>query len=111
VLAFAGGNAGAWISLIAIGPAGALILGPAIGAAALLGKPGELPVEEHEADVIRRIFQEDLEGASPRQIAHDLNAEGILPPRGTTWNASTLNGSADRGYGILRNAIYAYVLA
>lgn len=37
LLAFAGGNAGAWFGLIAIGPAGALILGPAIGAAALLG--------------------------------------------------------------------------
>lgn len=37
LLAFAGENAGAWFGLIAIGPAGALILGPAIGAAALLG--------------------------------------------------------------------------
>lgn len=37
LLAFTGSNAGAWIGLIAIGPAGALILGPAIGAAALLG--------------------------------------------------------------------------
>ncbi|MGR3759161.1 hypothetical protein ACUXV3_03365 [Roseobacteraceae bacterium NS-SX3] len=37
LLAFSGGNAGAWFGLIAIGPAGALILGPAIGAAALLG--------------------------------------------------------------------------
>ncbi|CRL10120.1 hypothetical protein NIT7321_00963 [Phaeobacter italicus] len=37
LLAFAGGNAGAWFGLVAIGPAGALILGPAIGAAALLG--------------------------------------------------------------------------
>ncbi|WP_132605717.1 hypothetical protein [Rhodovulum adriaticum] len=37
MLVFAGGNAGAWFGLVAIGPAGALILGPAIGAAALLG--------------------------------------------------------------------------
>lgn len=37
LLVFAGGNAGTWFGLIAIGPAGALILGPAIGAAALLG--------------------------------------------------------------------------
>ncbi|MBS8226881.1 hypothetical protein [Vannielia litorea] len=37
LLAFAGGNAGAWFGLVAIGPAGALVLGPAIGAAALLG--------------------------------------------------------------------------
>ncbi len=37
LLAFAGGNAGAWFGLVAIGPAGALVLGPAIGAAAILG--------------------------------------------------------------------------
>ncbi|WP_144431706.1 hypothetical protein [Jannaschia seosinensis] len=37
LLAFAGGKAGAWFGLVAIGPAGALILGPAIGASALLG--------------------------------------------------------------------------
>ncbi len=37
LLTFAGGNAGTWFGLVAIGPAGALILGPAIGAAALLG--------------------------------------------------------------------------
>ena len=37
LLAFAGGNVGAWFGLVAIGPAGALILGPAIGAAAVLG--------------------------------------------------------------------------
>jgi len=37
MLAFAGGNVGAWFGLVAIGPAGALVLGPTIGAAALLG--------------------------------------------------------------------------
>lgn len=36
-LTMAGGQAGAWLGLITIGPAGALILGPAIGSAALLG--------------------------------------------------------------------------
>ncbi|WP_442970486.1 recombinase family protein [Roseovarius sp. D22-M7] len=84
--------------------------GKAYGYTPIPGRPGELQVEPNEADVIRRIFHEYAGGASPRQIAHDLKAEGILPPRGTKWNASTLNGSADRGYGILRNAIYAGVL-
>lgn len=37
LLAFAGGHAGAWFGLVAVGPAGALVLGPAVGAAALLG--------------------------------------------------------------------------
>ncbi|WP_425438709.1 recombinase family protein [Roseinatronobacter thiooxidans] len=76
----------------------------------IAGQPGELQVEAHEADVIRRIFGAYADSASPRQIAHDLNAERILPPRGAKWNASTLIGSADRGYGILRNSIYAGVL-
>lgn len=84
--------------------------GKAYGYSPVPGKPGVLQIEGHEADIVRRIFHEYAEGASPRQIAHGLNAEGILPPRGTKWNASTLNGNADRGYGILRNAIYAGVL-
>jgi hypothetical protein len=37
LLALAGGNAGAWFGLVAIGSAAVLILGPAIGAATLLG--------------------------------------------------------------------------
>lgn len=37
MLTLAGGKAGALIGLVAIGPAGALILGPVIGSAALLG--------------------------------------------------------------------------
>ncbi|WP_425044641.1 hypothetical protein [Primorskyibacter sp. S87] len=36
-LGFAGAQAGGWLGLVAIGPAGALVLGPAIGCAALLG--------------------------------------------------------------------------
>lgn len=36
-LAFAGGNLGGWVGLVAIGPAGAVILGPTFACAALLG--------------------------------------------------------------------------
>lgn len=39
-LGFVGGKAGAWVGLIAIGPAGALILGPAAACAALFGVGG-----------------------------------------------------------------------
>ena len=46
-------------------------------------------------------------GRTPRQIAHDLNHEAIAPPRGRRWNASTINGSGQRGTGILRNDLYA----
>lgn len=68
---------------------------------------GRLLIVEDEAAVVRRIFQEFAEGRSPRAIAHDLNRQGIRPPRGTKWNASTINGSATRENGILRNSIYA----
>ncbi|MFZ5965334.1 hypothetical protein ACOXXX_20515 [Thalassococcus sp. BH17M4-6] len=78
LLVFAGGNAGAWLGLIAIGPAGALILGPAIGAAALLGNntlkgyaQKQLMADWHE-DLLRAA--EDLHGsiisAVERRIDH-----------------------------------------
>jgi len=68
---------------------------------------GKLIIVEEEAEIIRRIFEEYASGKPPRKIAHDLNEEGVPPPRGTKWNASTINGNASRGHGILRNHIYA----
>ena len=38
---------------------------------------------------------------APRDIAHDLNRESVRPPRGRRWNASTINGNAQRGAGHL----------
>ena len=70
------------------------------------GKPGERHVFEAEAIIIRRIFSAYAGGQSPRAIAESLNADGILPPRGRRWNASTINGNPARGYGILHNPIY-----
>lgn len=70
------------------------------------GKPGELEIVEAEAAVVRRIFAAYAAGASPRKIAGDLNAEGVPPPRGRRWNASTINGSKQRGSGILQNPLY-----
>ncbi|PWE57587.1 recombinase family protein [Metarhizobium album] len=74
------------------------------------GKPGELEIVESEAEVIRRIFDYFAAGISPRTIAGKLNDEGVAPPRGTKWNASTINGNGARGYGILRNPLYAGTL-
>lgn len=71
---------------------------------------GHRRINEEEAAVIRRIFAEYVEGRSPREIAKRLNSERIPSPRGTEWRASTINGSAGRGYGILRNPIYAGVI-
>lgn len=80
--------------------------GRAYGYRPVPGRPGELAIVEEEAAVIRRIFTEYAEGASPRDIAARLNRDGIAPPRGSRWNASTINGNATRGYGILLNGLY-----
>jgi len=59
-----------------------------------------------EAAVVRRVFREYAAGRSPRAIALDLNADGIAAPSGRGWGQSTLNGSAQRGTGILNNELY-----
>jgi DNA invertase Pin-like site-specific DNA recombinase len=81
--------------------------GRGYGYAVVPGEVGILTIVEDEANVIRDVFVAYRDGASPRKIAGDLNARGVSPPRGARWGASTINGSADRGYGILRNPLYA----
>lgn len=71
------------------------------------GNPGNMQIYEPEAEVVRRIFAEYDAGRSPRAIAHDLNRDKIPAPRGATWNASTINGSKQRGTGFLLNELYA----
>lgn len=67
---------------------------------------GEREINEEEAAIVRRIFQDYKLGKSPRKIAFDLNAEGIQGPRGNEWAASTINGNRKRGTGILNNELY-----
>lgn len=67
---------------------------------------GQRVIVETEADVVRRIFAEYLADRSPRDIAARLNADGIKPPRGSDWLASTINGNMTRGSGILGNTLY-----
>jgi site-specific DNA recombinase len=81
--------------------AGGLTYGYAPGA-----QKGERTVVEHEAAIVRRIFQEYAAGRSPRAIAEGLNRDGIAPPRGRDWQASAINGNRVRGSGILMNALY-----
>lgn len=81
--------------------------GSSYGYSADPAKKGKLLIVEEEADVIRQIFQWYADGKSPRHIARDLNAAGTRAPRGTRWNASTINGSLQRGNGILHNSLYA----
>ena len=81
--------------------------GRAYGYRAVPGKPGELEIVEEEAAVVRRIFAAYATGRTPRDIARDLNNEDIRPPRGRRWNASTINGNAQRGSGLIFNELYA----
>ncbi|MEM0935957.1 MAG: recombinase family protein [Pseudomonadota bacterium] len=81
--------------------------GLAYGYEPVPGEVGKRRIVVTEARVVRRIFDEYLAGRSPRDIAHGLNAEGIMPPRGACWNASTIKGNATRGNGILQNPLYA----
>jgi site-specific DNA recombinase len=80
--------------------------GRAYGYKSLPGKPGELEIVEEQAEVIRRIFKEYVEGRTVRDIAGRLNKDKIAPPSGLRWNASTIQGSAQRGNGVLQNEIY-----
>jgi len=81
--------------------------GRSYGYSAIPGEPGKLVINEVEAVVIRRIFDEYLSGRTPREIALGLNRDQIPSPRGGHWNASTINGSKVRGTGILQNDLYA----
>ncbi len=67
---------------------------------------GERDIVPDEAAIVRRIFNDYAGGASPKQIAKALNAEGIRGPRGALWSPSTIHGSAERGIGILHNELY-----
>ena len=67
---------------------------------------GEREIIEDEACVIRRIFEAYVGGKTARQIAADLNKEGVVSPRGGSWNASTINGNKKRRNGILNNELY-----
>ncbi len=85
--------------------------GKSYGYKTIAGRPGELAIVEEEAAIVRRIFERYIGGHTPRQIAGDLNNDGIPPPRGgATWCASTINGNKKRGNGILQNELYTGVI-
>ncbi|HYD26938.1 recombinase family protein [Brevundimonas sp.] len=70
---------------------------------------GEVVIVEEEAAVVRRICEAYADGATPRAIAAQLNREGVPGPRGGMWNSSSINGSVQRGNGILNSEAYAGV--
>jgi site-specific DNA recombinase len=66
---------------------------------------GEREIEPAEATVVERIFREFNAGVSPKQIAKNLNREGVPVPFGGAWSPSTIYGNATRGTGILNNEL------
>ena len=71
---------------------------------------GGREINELEARIVRRIFAEYALGKTPEAIARDLNAEKVLGPRGRPWSNTTIRGQADRGTGVLNNALYRGIL-
>ena len=67
---------------------------------------GEREIVPDEAAIVRRIFNDYRAGASPKQIAKALNAEGVRGPRGAFWSPSTIHGNPECGIGILHNELY-----
>ena len=68
---------------------------------------GDREIDEQQAVIIRRIFQEyGQANKSPKAIAAQLNKEGIACPSGKAWGQSTINGNRKRGTGILNNQLY-----
>ncbi len=72
------------------------------------GEPirGERVINNEQATIVRRIFEEYADGKAPRAIAIELNSEGIPCPSGKAWGPSTIHGHFKRGTGILNNELY-----
>lgn len=51
---------------------------------------GELIINEHEAEIVKRIFSDYLNGKGAFTIAKDLNADGIPTVAGGKWQESTI---------------------
>jgi site-specific DNA recombinase len=67
---------------------------------------GEREIVLEEARVVERIFREFVAGVSPKQIAKNLNRDGVAGPFGGAWSPSTIYGNGKRGTGILNNGLY-----
>ncbi|WP_082677547.1 recombinase family protein [Ruegeria profundi] len=67
---------------------------------------GHRTINEDQASIVRRIFEDYAAGKSPKAIAAQLNKEGIAGPTGKAWGQSSINGNRQRGTGILNNELY-----
>lgn len=84
--------------------------GRAFGYRAVPGQPGALEIVPAEAEIVRCIFAAYAAGKTPREIATELNREGIRPARGKLWAANAINGSRTRANGIINNELYRGVI-
>ncbi|HPO14255.1 MAG TPA: recombinase family protein [Candidatus Hydrogenedentes bacterium] len=48
------------------------------------------PGDPEKVKIVQRVFREYNHGVSPRNIAADLNKQGVPSPRGTTWGRNTI---------------------
>lgn len=60
-----------------------------------------------QAETVVHIHEHYAAGRSGQDLTIELNAKGVPGPRGGRWSASTINGNASRGTGILNNQLYA----
>jgi site-specific DNA recombinase len=73
---------------------------------------GVLVIDPEQAIIVVRIFRLYAAGMSPKAIAKLLNGnpedpkDRVAGPRGRIWRASTIQGNATTGVGILNNELY-----
>ncbi|MDY6394746.1 MAG: recombinase family protein [Bacteroidales bacterium] len=53
-------------------------------------KDSRYVIVESEAETVRKIYRDYLDGKTPTQIANDLNEKGITTKRGNKWNTSCI---------------------
>ena len=67
---------------------------------------GRRVINAREADIVRRIYAEYVDGKGTLAIVKDLNREGELGPTGGAQNLSSVVGSPKRRNGLLNNELY-----
>src|SRR5260221_190715 len=78
----------------------------AISGASLIRPGMKMLLQDGQAGIGPRIFNDYAAGKAPQAIAKQLNKEAVPGPSGTDWGPSTIHGNPDRGTGILNNELY-----
>ena len=83
--------------------------GRTFGYRAVEGKTGAREIDNEQAEIVRRIFREYVNGASPRAIALGLTRNSIIPPsgkKGAPWGYNCILGGGANNPGIIGNLLY-----